>query len=249
MTGIDEEPISFLDVWLFFYYSSSMQAVILAGGKGTRMGALSNDTPKPMLTVGGKNLLQHKIDRMPESITEVVIIVHHKKEVIIDFFGDSYNGKTITYIDQGEPKGTGHALWKAQHVLHDEFITMMGDDIYSSESIKAVMSYPWAMTVAHAPSFPGTLDVETDSEGYLAGVKFSDAEVGNNILLDVCLYKFNTSLFSAQLIQLKNKVEWGLPHTFFSFVQATGTKVKVIETDSWIKINDPTDLDRARSMC
>ncbi|HRH26483.1 MAG TPA: sugar phosphate nucleotidyltransferase [Candidatus Paceibacterota bacterium] len=113
-----------------------MQAVILAGGKGTRMGDLSKEIPKPMLSLSGKNLLQHKIDRLPKEIDEVVLIVHHKKEVIRDFFSSEYNGRKITYVDQGEPHGTAHALWKAEPVLGEEFISLMGDDVYSEESIK-----------------------------------------------------------------------------------------------------------------
>lgn len=222
-----------------------MQAVILAGGKGTRMGDLSKDVPKPMLMLGGKNLLQHKIDRLPSEIDEVVIVVNHKKEAVMDFFGKEYAGKKITYVDQGESRGTAHALWKAEPVLKDEFISMMGDDVYPEASIKDVLLYPWAMTVASAPGFPGALDIHADVEGYFVGTTpFKEGE-SRRIMQDVCLYKMKRDIFEAPLVQLKDKSEWGLPHTFFQFIRDTGLRVKVVETDKWIKVNSPEDLAEA----
>jgi NDP-sugar pyrophosphorylase family protein len=212
------------------------------------MGDLSKEVPKPMLSLSGKNLLQHKIDRLPKEITEVVLIVHHKKEVIMDYFGEEYNGRKVTYVDQGEPYGTGHALWKAEPVLGEEFISMMGDDVYSEESIKEVLSYPWAMTVSRANSFPGTLDIKTDEEGFVKDVVFDHDGTMGEILLDVCLYKFKRDIFKTPLVQLQNKKEWGLPHTFFKFITDTGAKVKVLKTDKWIKVNSPEDLSEAEKL-
>ena len=61
-----------------------MKAVILAAGKGTRMGDLSLETPKPMLKVLGKTLLEHKLDSLPDVIDEVVITVGYLKDRIVD---------------------------------------------------------------------------------------------------------------------------------------------------------------------
>ncbi len=222
-----------------------MQAVILAAGKGTRMGALSEEIPKPMLMVGDKNLLQHKIDALPDSIDEVILIVHHKKEIIQSFFGEAYGGKKITYVEQGAPQGTAHALWQARPHITGDFISMMGDDIYSADAIQEALAHPWAMTVSPSLSFPTTLDIKTTPEGYFHDAVIDDIGHGGPALIDVCLYKLQPEIFDAPLITVSNLNEWGLPHTIFEFIKSTGTPVKVLRDDAWIKVNTPEDLARA----
>lgn len=225
-----------------------MQAVILAAGKGTRMGALSQETPKPMLVVGGKNLLQHKIDALPDDVDEVILVVHHLKEHIKDFFGDSYGGKKITYVEQGVQHGTAHALWQVKPHITGDFISMMGDDIYSPDAIQRALEHPWAMTVSPSPSFPTTLDIKTTPEGYFADAVIDDVGHMGPALIDVCLYKFKPEIFDAPMVKVSNKDEWGLPHTFFGFLSSTKTPAKVLRDDSWIKVNTPEDLARAEEV-
>lgn len=222
-----------------------MQAVILAAGKGTRMGSLSQEMPKPMLMVGDKNLLQHKIDSLPDSIDEVILVVHHLKEHIQSFFGDSYGGKKITYVEQGAPQGTAHALWQARPHITGDFISMMGDDIYSPDAIQEALAHPWAMTVSPSLSFPTTLDIQTTPEGYFHDAVIDDIGHGGPVSIDVCLYKLKPELFDAPLVKISNKDEWGLPHTIFEFIKSTGTPVKVLRDERWIKVNTPEDLERA----
>jgi NDP-sugar pyrophosphorylase family protein len=225
-----------------------MQAVILAAGKGTRMGALSQETPKPMLVVAGKNLLQHKIDALPNEVDEVILIVHHLKEQIKNFFGDSYSGRKITYVEQDIPQGTAHALWLARPHITGEFISMMGDDIYSPEAIKNALEHPWTMTVSPSPSFPTTMDIKTTPDGYFADAVIDDIGHGGDALVDVCLYKFKLEIFDTPLVKISNKDEWGLVHTLFSFLMSTKTPMKVLRDDGWIKVNTPDDLAKAEAM-
>lgn len=222
-----------------------MQAVILAAGKGTRMGALSEETPKPMLMVGNKNLLQHKIDALPDSVDEIILIVHHKKEIIMSFFGDAYGGRKITYVEQGAPQGTAHALWQARPHITGGFLSMMGDDIYSPKAIRQALEHPWAITVSPSQSFPTTFDIKTTPEGYFHDAIVDDVGHGGPALIDVCLYKLQPELFDAPLIKISNKDEWGLPHTIFEFIKTSEAKVKVLRDDAWIKVNTPEDLLRA----
>jgi len=125
-----------------------MQAVILAAGRGTRMGELTKDTPKPMLKVGDKNLLELKLEILPESVDEVIFIVGYFNEKIREFFGDEYRGKKIRYVEQANPVGgTADALWTAKDSLKDKFLVMMGDDLYSRADIEACMQYEWSLLI------------------------------------------------------------------------------------------------------
>ncbi|MFA6445953.1 MAG: sugar phosphate nucleotidyltransferase [Candidatus Paceibacterota bacterium] len=220
-----------------------MQAVILAAGKGTRMGHLTKDIPKPLIKLGGKNLIEHKIDRLPKEVDEVVLIVHYMKEKIMEYFGDSYKGKKIIYVDQGEALGTAHALWQAKDVLKGEFLSMMGDDLYSRKLLSDVIKNDWAMHVIKTRSFATTGDVQIDAKGYFKDVVFDDMGKRNDdILLATALFKLKKEIFNAPLIRVGGSKEFGLPHTVFQFVKDTKIKMKVLESKGWLKINTPEDV-------
>ena len=88
-----------------------MKAVILAAGKGTRMGDLTEETPKPMLPVEGRPILEHILTGLRESgIQEFCLITGWKAEVIESHFGDgSAFGVQIHYVRQEVQDGTGKA--------------------------------------------------------------------------------------------------------------------------------------------
>src|SRR4051812_34627957 len=104
-----------------------MQAIILAAGRGSRMGELSKQIPKPMIVVAGKTLLQHKIEALPPEVNEIVIIVGHLSGYITSHFGSEYQGRKITFVEQNELLGTAAALFMAKDLVKGRFISMMGD--------------------------------------------------------------------------------------------------------------------------
>ena len=111
-----------------------MQAVIMAGGKGTRLLSLTNDEiPKPMVKVCGKPILLWQIEKFKESnIEDIIIIVGHLKEVIKDYFEDGKKfGVNITYIEEDKPLGSAGSLFMLKdHLTEDKFILSFGDVIF-----------------------------------------------------------------------------------------------------------------------
>jgi bifunctional UDP-N-acetylglucosamine pyrophosphorylase/glucosamine-1-phosphate N-acetyltransferase len=124
-----------------------IQAVILAAGKGTRMLPLTLETPKPMLKVLGKNLIEHKLELLPNEINEVVIIIGYLSEKIREYFGDEWNGKKISYVVQEKLDGTAGALWAAREVLKGRIFVMMGDDLYAKTDVTKILAHRYAMCV------------------------------------------------------------------------------------------------------
>ena len=96
-----------------------MKAVILAAGKGTRMGTLTEELPKPMLRVQGIPILEHIIKGIAaQGVIEFCIIVGWKAEVIQKHFGDgSPLGIKIQYVTQKVQDGTGKAPELAKNLL------------------------------------------------------------------------------------------------------------------------------------
>src|SRR3989338_8673122 len=102
-----------------------MQAVILAAWLGTRMGQLTKDTPKPLLKIADKTLLEHNLTALPDEIDEVVLVVGYLDDQIRNFVGKKFLGKKITYVHQEKLRGTGHALSMCKGVVRDRFLVLM----------------------------------------------------------------------------------------------------------------------------
>lgn len=111
-----------------------MQAVIMAGGKGTRLRAITNDTiPKPMAFVAGKPILLWQIEQLrDQKIQDIILIIGHLGYKIQDFFGDGRNfGVNIRYIEESTPLGTAGALALLPPLLNQEdFFLIFGDVLF-----------------------------------------------------------------------------------------------------------------------
>lgn len=88
-----------------------MQAVLLAGGLGTRLRSVVADRPKVMAEVAGRPFLEHLLSRLAsQGVTRVVLAVGYLRECIVDHFGDAWGGLAIAYSVEHEPLGTGGAV-------------------------------------------------------------------------------------------------------------------------------------------
>lgn len=108
-----------------------MKAIILAGGLGTRLRPLTNETPKPLLLIDGKPIIEHAVDNFKKyGITDIILSIGYKADKIKDYFGDgSKFGVNISYCIEDEPLGTGGAIKKATKDIHETFLTINGDNL------------------------------------------------------------------------------------------------------------------------
>lgn len=106
-----------------------MKAVILAGGRGTRLRPYTTNFPKPLMPVGEKPILEIVINRLRESnITDIIITTGHLEELIRVFFQDGRKfGVNITYTLENQPLGTAGPLRLIEDQLNDTFLVMNGD--------------------------------------------------------------------------------------------------------------------------
>lgn len=120
-----------------------MKAFISAGGKGTRLVAVTGDEiPKPMAVICGKPVLEHTIDRLIENgVNEIVLSVGHLAEKIIDYFGDGKSkGIHIDYIKEDFPLGSAGALYYLKDRFKEDFVVCSGDTVFDID-IKRMLSY------------------------------------------------------------------------------------------------------------
>ena len=106
-----------------------MQAVILAGGLGTRLWPLTRQVPKPMVPVAGAPYLEHQLRLLArQGLSEVVLLTGYLGEQIEDCFRDGARlGLRIRYSREQQPLGTGGALRQAAPLLADSFLVIYGD--------------------------------------------------------------------------------------------------------------------------
>ncbi len=109
-----------------------MKAVILAGGKGTRLGQYTANIPKPMLTIDNKPILEHQLEVLKRyGINEIILLVNHLKSVIIDYFGDgSKFNVNIKYLEEEKPLGTAGGLKEIEDYLKEDFLFIYGDVMF-----------------------------------------------------------------------------------------------------------------------
>lgn len=118
-----------------------MKAIILAAGKGTRLGGLTEEVPKPMLPIKGKPLLEHIILFLKgNGITEIGVNLFTMPEEITDHFGDGNSlGVSIAYSHENELKGTaGSLLPFADWLAGQDFFVLYGD-ILTNQSLKPLI--------------------------------------------------------------------------------------------------------------
>lgn len=109
-----------------------MKALILAAGRGKRLGKITNKTNKCMLKLVSKPVLEYNIERAIEldEINQIIILVGYKAEEIVNYYGVNYKKKKIQYVFQRDQKGLVHAIDSARDALEgDDFFLLLGDEV------------------------------------------------------------------------------------------------------------------------
>ena len=109
-----------------------MDAIILAGGLGTRLRSVAPNVPKPMADVSGRPFLCFLLDRLlPQGVSKAILSVGYKHETIRDYFGTDWNGLALEYVIENKPLGTGGAIREAMKSADgDNFFVLNGDTFF-----------------------------------------------------------------------------------------------------------------------
>lgn len=148
-----------------------MVAVIMAGGKGTRVASVSRDIPKPMLPVNGKPVLEHQIACLQrQGITDIILSIGHLGDQIQAYFGDgSRFGVHIRYLREAVPLGTAGALYDLKGSVDEDFFLINGDLIFDVDLHRLMAFHKAAQAAA-------TLLGHPNDHPYDSGVILADAQ-------------------------------------------------------------------------
>jgi len=118
-----------------------MKALILAGGRGSRLNEFTKDKNKSMIKLFEKPLIEYNLEHAFEAgVSEIIIVIGYKKEEIKKHIGKEYKGIKISYVIQKEQKGLVHAIECAKDLIGDsDFFLMLGDEILINSQVKKII--------------------------------------------------------------------------------------------------------------
>jgi Nucleoside-diphosphate-sugar pyrophosphorylase involved in lipopolysaccharide biosynthesis/translation initiation factor 2B, gamma/epsilon subunits (eIF-2Bgamma/eIF-2Bepsilon) len=136
----------------------NLEAIILAGGFGTRLQGIVKDIPKPMADINGKPFLSYVMEYLSkQSLNKILLSVGYKYEIIKDYFGLKYKNMEIEYIIENKPLGTGGAIKEAlKHVQENDVLVLNGDSYFNAD-LKVMTEFHFAhnslLTIAVKPMY------------------------------------------------------------------------------------------------
>jgi len=218
-----------------------MKAVILAAGEGKRLRPFTETMPKVMLPVANKPIIEHVVEALKKSgISEIIIIVGYKKEVVMEYFKD-FEGVDIDFVTQDKQLGTAHALMQAKEKVDGSFLVIAGDNIIDHSSILKVVDVDSEYCVLikkHVhPSKYGVVEFENN---FLKNLVEKPEETFDECFISTGVYKFPFSVFE----KIESLLSTGVMD-LSSFVQSLikdGKNISVVKADIWMDIVYPWDI-------
>jgi len=109
-----------------------MKAIILAGGKGTRLQSVISSLPKPMAPIAGNPFLEYLLLQLKSfSVNDILLSVGYKKDSVISYFSNGSKWDiNIAYVPENVPLGTGGAIREALRFIDDEYVLVLNGDSY-----------------------------------------------------------------------------------------------------------------------
>ena len=178
-----------------------MQAVILAGGKGTRLRPLTYKIPKPMILINGKPFLEHLLNLLKKyDIARIILCVGYLGEKIKDYFGQGSKwGMDISYSIEEELLDTAGAIKKAEGLLEGSFLLLNGDT-YLPLNYSELIEYfsqrdrIGVMAVCRKKNIPGKGSVKME-DGFIVDYKKNNEN-------DLEYLDAGVSIYSRRLLKL-----------------------------------------------
>lgn len=149
----------------------TMKTIIMAGGRGSRLSDFTTSTPKPLIEIEGKPVLEREIECLrSQGFTELIISVSYRAEQIIEYFGDGSDlGVSIEYYIEKTPLGNAGALLMIRNKLDDDFLLLNADSIFEVNFQRFVDFHKSKKGLA-------TLFTHPNSHPYDSGVLLTDSD-------------------------------------------------------------------------
>lgn len=165
------------------------EAIVLAGGFGTRLQSVVSDVPKPMAPVAGRPFLTYLLDRLGmQGYTHVVLATGYLHEKVEEYFGRAYHGIAVDYARELTPLGTGGAIVNALQYCREESVTVVnGDTLFDIEhselsDFASARQTQLAIVLREVSDSGRYGAVEVDEDGRITAFKEKDPSVGKGYI-------------------------------------------------------------------
>ncbi|EGK7522359.1 NTP transferase domain-containing protein [Campylobacter lari] len=216
-----------------------MQAIVLAGGLGTRLKSVVQDLPKPMAPINGKPFLAFVLEYLKkQGITEVILSVSYKYELIQEYFKDEFDGMKIRYNIEKELLGTGGAIKDALKFIQNQAYVLNGDTIFDIDLKKlALNDSKICIALKQMQDFDRYGTVNVDDQGIVTS--FEEKVFKKQGLINGGIYLLKKDIFDEFDLEKK--------FSFEEFLQENFELLRIqtqIFNDYFIDIGVPEDYGR-----
>lgn len=220
-----------------------MDAIILAAGLGTRLRPHTYTTPKPLLPLQGRPILDWLLAALPPSVDRLLVVVHYLADQITAYLQSQRRFPHWQAVRQEQPRGTGDALRACrEHLRSDPFLVLNGDDLYGAADLARLAACPAGLLVQEVaePRRFGIAFLKAD--GTLAEL-VEKPDLDGPQLANTGAYVFPASVFDTRL-ELSARGEYEA--TDYVSALARARPVQVIRAGFWYPIGTVAAWEEAQ---
>jgi bifunctional UDP-N-acetylglucosamine pyrophosphorylase/glucosamine-1-phosphate N-acetyltransferase len=210
-----------------------MDAIILAAGLGTRLRPHTLTTPKPLLPVRGRPILDWALGALPAAVDRVIVVVHYLADQVRDYLRTQSRFAAWEVVTQEVPRGTGDALRLCQPAVRsDRFLVLNGDDLYGARDLAALARCPAGLLV-HPVDEPRRFGIAfLRPDGTLEQL-VEKPDLDGRRLANTGAYLFPRAVFATEL-KLSARGEYEI--TDYVSALAARQPVHVVQAGFWLPI-------------
>ncbi len=223
-----------------------MDAIILAAGLGTRLRPHTLQTPKPLLPVQGRPILDWTLAALPPVVDRVLVVTHYLAEQFQTYLSRQSCQPVWETVHQEQPRGTGDALRSCRSRLRSEtFLVLNGDDLYGAADLAALSACPAGLLVQPV-SEPERFGIAfRRSDGALERLVEKPTGLTPPQLANAGAYVFPRDVFGIELT-LSTRGEYEI--TDYVTALARQRRVEVVQARFWLPIGTIEVWQAAQSM-
>jgi D-glycero-alpha-D-manno-heptose 1-phosphate guanylyltransferase len=223
-----------------------VEAIILAGGFGTRLQPVINDIPKPMAPVLGRPFLDIALTHLSQKgFKKIILSTGYLSEKISAYFGSEFKGMSIKYVVDEQPLGTGGAIKEALRFTEDDHTYVMNGDTFLDLDFEEVERV-WGLeksSIILGKYLDDTSRygvIEIDDSGY---IRFKEKTKNNPGIINVGCYVFSKSILN----DFPKKNSFSIEKDFFETMKAGSVKL-LLTKNFFIDIGIPEDYKNSQKL-
>lgn len=222
-----------------------MDAILLAAGLGTRLRPHTATTPKPLLPVQGRPILDWIVGALPARVDRIIVVTHYLGEQVEQYLQGQQRFRDWTVVPQGDPRGTGDALRRCESAITSEtFLCLNGDDLFGAADLAQLAARP-AGVIVHPVDEPKKFGIAFLREDGTLEKLVEKPDLPGPRLANTGAYVFPRDVFNLE-IQLSPRGEYEI--TDYVSQLAARAPFHVVRASFWFPIGAVEAWNQAQTL-